>query len=86
MANNMTLPSTKKRKYQEVVNVKFNDSHNVLELIYDSKVKGCKSVGHTQKRCDRFYVIPCKKTLNEPYFKNIFFNESARIGLAVLEK
>ena len=76
----------KKCKYQEVINVKFIDDWNVLELAYDSLVKGCKSNDHIQKRCDKLYVVPCRKTLQHAYFRNIFTNPSQRSELSILEK
>ena len=76
MGDNIMMSHTKKCKYQEVINVKFIDDWNVLELAYDSLVKGCKSNDHIQKRCDKLYVVPCRKTLQHAYFRNIFTNPS----------
>ena len=57
------MSHTKKRKYQEVINVKFINDWNVLELAYDFLVKGCKTNNHIQKRCNKLYVVfvgkPC---------------------------
>ena len=61
MGDNIMMSHTKKRKYQEVINVKFIDDSNVLELAYNSLVKGCKSNDHIKKRCDKLYVLPCRK-------------------------
>jgi hypothetical protein len=76
-----------KRQVQQVIKLKFLALYNVLELTYDcNKGRGCKSRGHTQRQFNKLYVIPCVKTLNCLYFKDIFINVPLNEDLVVLEK
>ena len=87
MGDNSMMSHTKKCKYQEVINVKFIDDWNVLELAYDFLVKVCKTNNHIQKQCNKLYdIVPCRKTLQRAYFWNIFTNPSQRSELSILEK
>ena len=82
----MESHSTKKRKYELVLNIIFLDQYNVLELSYNFPVKGCKSSDHIQKKIDRLYVVHCRKTLEHSYFQNIFTNSSQRPEFSISEK
>jgi hypothetical protein len=76
-----------KRQVQQVIKLKFLALYNVLQLTYDcNKGWGCKSRGHSQRQFNKLYVIPCVKTLNCQYFKDIFMNVPLNEDLVVLEK
>jgi hypothetical protein len=61
-----------KRQIQEFLKLKFLLIYNVIELTYACKRgRGCKTNVHTQQQFDKLYVIPCVKTLNCQYFKDI---------------
>jgi hypothetical protein len=68
----LEIHEAKKPRIAQVIALNFIESTKILELIYDSSTKGCKTPGHTQKLYDRLYVIPCTKTLKWHYFHKIF--------------
>ena len=46
----------------------------------------CKTKGHIHWQFNKLDVIPCVKTLNCQYFKNMFINTSLHEELVVLQK
>ena len=58
---------------QQVTTVQYLTLFNVIELTYDQGLGiGCKTEGHVNIRFPKLYVLPCSKTLQCPYFKQIF--------------
>ena len=79
----LTQVVAKKPRVGQVLTQNFIEDQCILELVYDLKVRGCKTRGHTNKTFDKLYAIPCKKTLEWQYFKNIFIDSSSRVNMEI---
>lgn len=86
MEGNMIMPPVKKRKMKHILQSNFLNDFNVLELIYSGLTKGCKTAGHSNRKVDRLYIIPCPRTLEYKVFQTIFTNPPARAKVDLLEK
>ena len=77
----LVIHEAKKPRIAQVTALNFIEPQYIIELIYDSKTRGCKTPQHTQKLFDRLYVILCKKTLDWHYFHKIFMDPASRVDL-----
>ena len=80
------IHEAKKPRIAQVIALNFIESTKILEFVYDSITKGCKTPGHSQKLYDRLYVIPCTKILEWHYFHTIFKDTTSRVELTVHTK
>ena len=72
---------------QQVVKAKFVKAYNAIELIYGNDGgRGCKGIHHVLNHFPKLYIVPCKKSLDCPYFQEIFLNNSTDIDLDILSK
>ena len=74
----LVIHEAKKPRIAQVTALNFIESQQILELVYDSKTRGCKTPRHIQKMFDHLYVIPCKKTLEWHYFYKIFMDAASK--------